>query len=198
MTQVPGEAPEQVPETQVRKPVPPEVVALAAECGLGDLRNARIVGGVAHLLWVAPIVAVASLGLMAAGTAIGGSLGALVGLPGLFGFVIALVVVAYALKTWIAGADDWYLCANGIVAAQRRRLRPIMWPEVAALDRKRMGKLADRRASIFTRDSLRGYTLSLKDGTTTFLTLADQFEAGKAFSRQLEELATGHGIRVRG
>jgi hypothetical protein len=196
MTQMPepSPAPEQAPP---EKAVPPPVAALAAEHDLGRLRNARILPDVGAIFRPAAVLGVPSLVLVAVGITRTGVLGVL-GLVGLVGVVLALIVAAYATKTWIAGADDWYLYAEGIVAAQRRRLRPITWPEVASLARQRMGRRARRRATIITPDTLRGYRMTLKDGTSTFLTVGDFFEDGKRFARQLEELATSHQIPVTG
>lgn len=193
--------PSQDPLGESRAAAPPEpssaVTALATERHLGELRNARIVVNPGSIAKAGAVVGVPSVVLAAVGLTKTGFLGVL-GLLGIVGVVVALVILAYAIKTWLAGADDWYLYANGIVARRHRRLQAITWSEVSSVTRRRMGHMASRRGALINPETLRGYQLSLKDGTDLFLTASDVLDHGKLLGAQLEQLATQAGIPVSG
>jgi hypothetical protein len=181
--------------TQIQAPA--AVTALAAERQLGQLCNARIVLDPARIGRMAAIIGVPSAVLVAVGLTRTGFLGIL-GLLGLVGVVVALVTLAYAVKTWLAGADDWYLYTGGVVARRQRRFWAFSWSEVSALARRRMGNLASSRGSLVTPTTLRGYQVSLKDGAGQFLTASDVLDEGKRLGIELEQLAAQANTPVSG
>jgi hypothetical protein len=177
--------------------VPSPVAALAAERQLGELHNARIVVDPASIARAAAIIGVPSAVFVALGRSSSGILGVLA-LLGLLGLLVAIVTAAYAVKTKLAGGDDWYLYGNGIVDGRGRRLRAITWPEVATVTRKRMGRRARRRGTLMTPDTLRGYQLGLRDGSKVFLTASDFLDEGKRLGAQLEQLTAQANIPISG
>ena len=184
-----------------RPAAPRDAARLAAQRQLGDLRNARVVAGSASILRVAAVVGVVSAVLFWLGnanTAGDMDLFGVIGLIGLAGVLFALVVVAYGAKTALAGSDDWYLYAGGLVVRHRRRLCVVGWREVSALTRKRMGARASSRGSLMTPESLRGYEVHLHDGSQLFLTVSDLLDHGRALAADLEEVAVRAGITVAG
>ena len=184
-----------------RPSAPRDVARLAAQRQLGDLRNARVVVGSGAILRAAAGIGVVSAALFWLGnanTAGGMDLFGIVGLGGLAGLVLALVVGAYGAKTALAGRDDWYLYAGGLVVRHRRRLHAVGWREVSALTRRRMGARASSRGALVTPESLRGYEAHMHDGTQLFLTVSDLLDHGRALAADLEEVAVRAGITVAG
>lgn len=96
------------------------------------------------------------------------------------------------------GGDHWYLFENGFVDAKRRRLRPVAWTEVSAITRKRMGRRARSRGTILTPQTLRGYEVTLKDGTRHFIMAVDMLDLGRDLIVQFEEHAARAGVRIYG
>jgi hypothetical protein len=197
----PSSAPrgEPVPSGQSHTPpsVPAEVEAVAAQRQLGELWDARIVANPRSIAKVAligvPFMAVAAIGLPSENTVLG-----ILGLLAAFGVLIALVVLAYAVKTALAGADDWYLYTNGFVDGRRRQVRAVTWAEVSTITRARMGHRTSKYGTLITKDTLRGYEVSVKDGTGHFLTAVDAFDEGRRLCAQLERLAAQAGVPLSG
>lgn len=204
MTQVP-EASGQ-PAAEDEAPVPPEppaaVAELAAQHQLGQLHDARVVASA----WTIGRMALIVGGISIVPTAIGylgdNTIFMLIGLAGLFGILVAVVIAAYAIKTAAAGADDWYLYTNGVVAQRRRQLQVTTWPDVASVSRKRMGNLANSKSMLgnplINPQTVRGYELGLRGGGTVFVMAVDAFADGKRLGTRLEELASQAGVTVMG
>jgi len=182
-------------------PIPPqvgrEVEVLATERQLGQLWNARIVGDPRSIAKVAiiglPFLVLAAIGLPSENTLLG-----IIGLVSAVVVIAALVVLVYAAKTALAGADDWYLYTNGFVDGRRRQLKAVTWAEVATVTRARMGNRTSRYGSFITPHTLRGYEVSLRDGSRTFVTAVDALDEGKLLCAQFEHLATQAGVPVTG
>src|SRR5262249_44062022 len=111
-------------------PEPPEIAPLAAQHGLGAYRHGRQVASPGAIARTGLLIGVPAVAVIAAGGAL--DLGLIV-FVGFLGFLTALVVLAYALKTAVTGGDDWYLYDGGLVAVKRRRPRVVPWSAVASV-----------------------------------------------------------------
>lgn len=189
-------------ETPVLPDPPVAVAGLASERQLGQLHDARVVTGAWTIGRMALIVGAVALVPTVVGFQGGNAILVLIGMAGLFGILIALVIGAYAIKTAAAGADDWYLYTNGVVARRRRQLQAATWREVGIVTRKRMGNLAKSKgmmgATLINPQTVRGYELDLRGGGTVFLTAVDAFEDGQRLGGRLEQLASQAGVPVAG
>ncbi len=86
-----------------------------------------------------------------------------------------------------------------MVAVRRRRPRAVRWTEVGAVERARMGRRARRRGFVgINPDTLRGYQLRLRDGSSVFLFAADAFGTGKLLRADFEQQATAAGLPIAG
>ncbi|HEY7069122.1 MAG TPA: hypothetical protein VH479_03370 [Acidimicrobiales bacterium] len=175
---------------------PPAIAPLAAQHGLGAYRNGRTVINPAAIARTGLLALVGAVAIYALGVAVDVGLVVVVGF---FAIVFALTLLAYALKTVITGGDNWYLYDGGLVAVNRRQPRVVVWPEVASIRRKRMGRRARRRGmGGVTPDTLRGYRIKLRDGSSVYLTAPDLTDPGRKLGADLERLTATAGIRPEG
>jgi hypothetical protein len=177
---------------------PPETIrALAAERQLGELCDARIVISPGAIARPGIVLAIPSLAVAIAGLPRTGALGVL-GLVGLVGLVIALVILAYAAKTWAAGGDDWYLYSNGIVAVRRRQPQAAAWSDMTSVRRLRMGNRASRKGALFSPMTLRGLRVELRGGRSVELTVSDVLDEGRRLASRFEEGADRGQVPIHG
>jgi hypothetical protein len=190
----------QLPESQIPDPPQPpaSVSALATEHRLGELRNARIVPHPAAIAKIGAVILVPSAIVAVVGLSRERGILPILGLVALVGVGLGLLILVYAAKTWLVGADDWYLYTQGVVASSRRQLRAATWSEVSSLTRRRMGLRARRGGTIMNPDTVRGYSVVLKDGTDVFLNAVDASDTARRLGSELEQLASQAGIPVTG
>jgi len=189
----------QVPEshTPVPPPAPADVAAVANQRQMGELHDARVVAGAGAIARPGMVILAVSLVVAVVGLRQTGLVG-FIGLLAVFGVMIGLITLAYALKTALVGGDDWYLYTGGVVDARRREIRPIPWSEVTGITRKRMGNKASRHGGLMNPDTVGGYVLSLRDGSRVHLTAHEAFDDGARLGDHLESLAAHAGLPVTG
>jgi hypothetical protein len=177
-------------------PEPPAIAALAARHGLGAYRHGRTVVAPASIARVGALAAVPAVAVFALGAAL--DIG-LVAFVGFLAILLALTILAYAVKTAVTGGDNWYLYDGGLVAVNRRRPRVVPWSAVASVRRERMGKRVRRRGMAgMTPDTVRGYRLVLQDGSGVFVFSPDVAGVGRRLRADLEQLARATGLPIEG
>lgn len=160
---------------------PPAVVELATQRQLGDLRAVHGDPNPFVVLLSAGVLAGASFGLWGLITWTGLGIRALA-LLGLFGVVIALVMVFFAVKIMLTGARQTHLYAHGFVNRRNRRLRAVTWPEVDNITRNYGGNV------------LVSYMVFLRDGTRIDLPVGRMGATAKLLEAELEQLIAQAGI----
>jgi hypothetical protein len=119
-------------------------------------------------------------------------------------FALGAVLLIFAVRTSLERHQSYYLYAGGLVAHVGRRARAAAWPDIAALNRRRvdvekMARVGIRPENLGVRpDSVIGYDIALNGGGKLFLKVGNVAEDQARFCATLEQLGQQARVRISG